>query len=134
MDKNLWQYVMSVNPFTREEDVESIEWISDWDLLITYTDGTRVTVDTHLGTHQNVFYDDIDELTDEQERKHLAYRIRSLMGRRGYTQETLAEAVSITQAMLSRYMTGESVPSAMILRRMAKVLNYSMDEFFYKNH
>lgn len=134
MKKYLWQYVMSISPFIKEEDVESIEELNEWDLLITFRDGKRVMFDRHTGCHRNVFYDDVGEITEEQEKREFAYRLRSLMGRNGYTQERLAEETKITQAMISRYIRGHAIPSVMVLRRIVKVLGCSMDDFFYKNY
>lgn len=134
MEKYLWQYVMSISPFIKEEDVESIEELNEWDLLITFRDGKRVMFDRHTGCHRNIFYDDISVITEEQEKREFAYRLRSLMGRKGYTQEQLAEETELTRAMISRYIRGHAVPSALVLRRIAKVLGCSMDDFFYKNY
>lgn len=132
MKNHLWQYVMSINPFIKKEEIESIEELNDWDLLIIFTDGRKVVFDTYMGTYRNVFYNDVNELTEEQEKREFAYRLRSIMGRRGFSQTTLAEALGTSQTMISRYITGESIPSALMLRKIAKVLDYPMDDFFYK--
>lgn len=134
MKKYLWQYVMSISPFIKEEEVESIEEINDWDLLITFTNGNRVLFDTYTGCHKNIFYNDVEEITEEQERREFSYRLRSLMGRRGYTQDRLAEELNVSRQMINRYIGGNAIPSALMLRRIAKLLNYSMDDFFYRNY
>ena len=134
MKNYLWQYVMSINPFIKEEEVESIEELNDWDLLITFSNGKKVMFDTYTGCHRNVFYDNIDEITEEQEKREFAYRLRSLMGRRGYTQEQLADELNMSRAMVNRYIRGHSLPTVIVLRKIAKVLDYSMDDFFYKNY
>ena len=134
MKKYLWQYVMSISPFIKEEDVESMEELNEWDLLITFRDGKRVMFDRYTGCHKNIFYDDVGVITEEQEKKEFAYRLRSLMGRKGYTQDRLAEETKMTQTMISRYIRGLAIPSALVLRKMAKVLDCSMDDFFYKNY
>lgn len=129
-----WQYIMAINPFIQEDEVESIEEISEWDLLITFSDGKKVMYDKHTGYHNEVFYDDVNELSEEQEKKEFAYRLRSLMGRRGIGQDELADMIGTSQTMISHYVSGRSIPSAIILRKIAKVLRCSMDDFFYRNY
>lgn len=134
MDKDLWQYVMQVDPFVKEKDVISIEELNDWDLLITFKSGRKVLYDIYTGYYKNVYYENINELTEEQERKEFAYRLRSLMGRKWITQEQLAETVGLTQVMISKYVRGEAIPSAIVLRKISKALDCSMDDFFDKNY
>lgn len=134
MDQDLWQYVMQIDPFVKEKDVINIEELNDWDLLITFKSGRKVLYDIYTGYYKNVYYENINELTEEQERKEFAYRLRSLMGRKWITQEQLAETVGLTQAMISRYVRGEAIPSAIVLRKISKALDCSMDDFFDKNY
>lgn len=129
-----WQYVMSISPFIKEEDIESIEELNEWDLLITFRDGKKVMFDKFTGCHKNVFYNNVDEITEEQEKREFAYRLRSLMGRKGINQEQLANLLNTSQTMISRYIKGKVIPSALVLRRIAKILDCSMDDFFYKNY
>lgn len=133
MDENLWQYVFMCDPFAKEEDIEDIRELNEWDLLIIFRDGKKVMFDRFTGYHKNIFYNNINEITEEQEKKEFAYRLRSLMGRKMITQEQLAEMINVTQAMISKYVRGESIPSIMILRKIAKVLGCSMDDFFYRD-
>lgn len=134
MKDHLWQYVMSINPFVKKEEVESIEELNDWDLLITFHDGRRILFDINTGCHQNVFYEDITELTEEQERRNFSYRLRSMMERNGYTEEDLAKAIGVSRVMICKYITGKAAPSIFVLRRMTKIFKCSMDDFFYKNY
>ena len=129
-----WQYVMSISPFIKEEEVESITELSPWDLLITFYDGRKIRVDKYTGCHQNVFYEDIKDLTEQQERIYFAYRLRSLMGRKGLGQEEFAELLGTSQVMISRYITGKVAPSVFTVRKMAKILDCSIDDIFYQNY
>lgn len=134
MNEYLWQYVMKINPFTKEEEVESIEELTPWDILITYCDGSKKTFDITTDCYQDVFYGDVDEITEEQERRYFSYRLRSMMSRNGYTQEQLANELNMTQSMVSRYIKGHAIPSVMIVRKIAKIFKCSMDDFFYRNY
>lgn len=132
-DNYLWQYVMQINPFATKDDVEKIEEMNEWDILIVFNDGRKVLYDKCTGYYKNISYGDINELTEEQEKREFAYKLRSLMRRHFITQEKLAAETNITQAMISRYVRGDSIPTAITLRKIAKVLNCSMDDFFNIN-
>ena len=134
MDKYLWQYVMSVNPYTKPEDVLELKELNEWDLLITYANGKRILYDRCTGYFNTVFYDNVNEITEEQEKREFAYRLRSIMRHRGIIQEDLADMTGTSQVMISRYVSGESIPSAIKLNKIAKALRCSMDDFFYKDY
>lgn len=134
MNKYLWQYVKMVDPFVTENEIAELKELNEWDLLIVFHSGKKVILDRYTGYHKDIFYNDINELTEEQEKKEFAYRLRSLMNRKWVTQEQLADQVNTSQVMISRYVRGETIPSAIILRKIAKALECSMDDFFYKEY
>ena len=134
MNQYLLQYAQRIDPHVTEEDVLEIKELNDWDLLITFTNGRKVVFDRFNGYHQDVFYDNVHNITPEQEAQEFAYRLRSLMGRRRISQEELAEAIGTTQALISRYVRGENIPSVIAARKIAKVLNCSIDDLFYKEY
>lgn len=134
MEEYLWQYVQKVDPFATETDIVEIRELNEWDLIIEFKNGRKVLYDRFTGYYKNIFYDNVGEITEEQEKKEFAYRLRSLMNRNRITQEKLSEELNTTQAMISRYVRGETIPSAIMLRKIAKILNCSMDDFFYKEY
>ena len=46
----------------------------------------------------------------------------------GYSQDELAEKIGVTRQTLSKYETGESLPDIERCRRLAEVLDVSMDD------
>ena len=134
MDQYLAQYIRKVDPFATEEDIELLEELNEWDLLIIFKNGKKVIYDRFTGYYKNVYYNSVYELTEEQEKREFASQLRSLMNRRRITQQDLAERIGTTQAMISRYIRGETIPSVMVARRIAKVLGYSLDDFFYRDY
>lgn len=134
MSHYLFQYARTCDPFITDDDVEEYREINEWDLLITFKDGRQFIFDRFTNAHKCVYYGSIDELTDEQERKEFAYRLRSLMGRRWVTQDQLADMIDTSQPMISRYVRGDAVPNAITLRKIAKALGYSMDDFFDRDY
>lgn len=134
MDTYNWQYVMKIDPFAKKEDVIEIKEINEWDLLITFKNGKKFIYDTFTNYYRGVFYETVDELTDEQEKKEFSRRLRILMKRKFITQEQLAELLGTSQTMISRYMNGQCLPSVLIVRKIAKILDCSMDELFYQEY
>lgn len=131
MNKYLWQYVTKIDPFAEKKDVLEIKELNEWDLLITFTTGRKVIFDKYTGFYKDVFYKDITEITEEQEKKEFAYRLRSIMGRRAFTQDQLADSVNVTRTMISRYVRGEALPSVIVAKKIAKVLGCSLDDLFH---
>ena len=134
MNEYPWHYVLKINPRSTKDDIEEIREISDWDLLIIFKNGEKIIYDTHWDYHRRLFYTDINELTDEQEKRELGRKMRKLISRKGYTQETMEELTGISQTMFSHYMTGRSIPNALTLRKISKALGCSMDDFFYDDY
>ena len=134
MSNYLFQYARTCDPFITDDDVEEYREINEWDLLITFKDGRQFIFDRFTNANKRVYYNSINDITDEQERREFAYRLRSLMGRRWVNQDQLAEMIGTTQPMISRYVRGEAVPNAITLRKIAKALRYSMDDFFDRDY
>ena len=134
MDEYLLYYVNCVDPFATISDVKEFRELSEWDLLIVFKNGRKVLFDKFTGYYKDVFYDSIQDITEEQEKREFAFRLRSLMGRKGITQDILADAIDSTQAMISRYVRGETIPSVIVARKIAKVLDCSIDDLFYKEY
>ena len=55
-------------------------------------------------------------------------RIQSLMETRGMTRKQLAEASGLTEAAISRYITGARHPKSISLSAIAKALDVTTDE------
>lgn len=128
------QYISWIDPLATEDDVLEIKRVNVSDLLITFKDGKKYLIDIFTKYHKEIFYDDINELTEEQEKREFAYMLRTIMNHRRITQEELAERSNTSQTMISHYMTGRCIPNAIKLNKIAKVLKCSMDDFFNKNY
>lgn len=56
--------------------------------------------------------------------------LRRLMRERKLSQTSLASSAGISQASISRYLSGEVPPGARELKRLADLFNCSMDELW----
>ena len=52
------------------------------------------------------------------------------MNRKWVTQEELARRINSTQPMVSRYLTGQSIPSALTLKKIADALDCNVNDFY----
>lgn len=71
--------------------------------------------------------EDIDETAI---RKAFGYNLQKMIPFSGLSKGELAEKAGITNAMLSRYIRGNSIPSALTARRIAMALRCTVDELF----
>ena len=136
MDENMneypWYCVLKINPFAKKDDIKEIKEINDgWDLIIIFKNGDKFVYEVDSGYFRRLFYKNLDELTEEQERKEFGYALRTLMRRKFITQEELAKLVGTSQAMISYYITGQYIPNYVTARRIARVLGCSMEELSY---
>jgi len=124
----LYKYVISNNPFIHEEDIESYESLNEHDLLIVYKNGTREIYDTFNNTSRRI--DCVNKSDDEKMRLNFRRRLQSIMSRKWVTQEELAKRINTSQQMISRYLTGQSIPSALTLKKIADALDCNVNDFY----
>lgn len=126
----LYKYVMNNNPFINEEDILSYEALNKHDLLITFKNGNKEIYDTFSNTSRRVNRIDQTQTDDSQMRLNFRRRLQTIMNRKWVTQEELARRINSTQPMVSRYLTGQSIPSALTLKKIADALNCSVNDFY----
>ena len=68
-------------------------------------------------------YETEDDMSEEEYRKAVGDRIKTLSRDRSLKHESLAELVGVSRQSMSMYINGRSLPSIRIVRRMAKALN-----------
>ncbi len=59
--------------------------------------------------------------------------LRAIRIHRGFTQESLANELGIDRSTVTKWETGESMPRAELLPKIAKVLNCTVDELLNSN-
>lgn len=103
--------------------------INEYDLLITYTNGKRELFDTFDGYRRYIKYE-TDALTEEEHRKEFPKLLYKIMRRKGITQNQLAEKLNVSQSMISHYINGKALPGYSMLKKMANVLECSIDDLY----
>lgn len=73
----------------------------------------------------------LDEDVDETVmRKVFGNNIQKMLPFSGMTKTELAEKVGVSNVMMSRYIQGKSVPSAIVAKRIARALGCGLNELF----
>lgn len=68
-----------------------------------------------------------DEILRKEMKKHLQDNLQMLMARHGEKQEDAAAAIGITRQNLSKYVSGNALPSSLVLRKIARRYNVTCD-------
>ena len=131
MDRFIRGCLMRIDPFLQEEDVVEARMINEFDVLFVLKDGRRIIFDSDTHYYRSLYPEDYI-LTDEQHQCEFRRRLRTMMRRKHINQEELAKRLGTTQAVISRYVTGESIPNYITLVKIAEALNCSTDDFRYK--
>lgn len=111
---------------------EAEDWYkeSGFELVVKLSDGKVIMYDDLNGCIRNLPCDDMN-MSEEECKREFGIRLRRLMYIKGVTQEDISRETGIAQTTLSRYITGENVPSFYKVDKIAKALKCSVDEFRY---
>ena len=97
--------------------------------LYTLKDGRKVIydeVDDVITVYQK--HDkDMDILPEEDWKKEFARILKRTIHLSGMTQGEFADKIGISQSTISKYIKRESIPSAYVLKTMARVLKLDLD-------
>ena len=126
----LYKYVINNNPFINEEDILSYEALNEHDLLITYKNEKKEIYDTYNNTSRRINRPDSNNIDDSQMRLNFRRRLQTIMNRKWVTQEEIAQRLNSSQQMISRYLTGQSIPSALTIKKIADALDCNVNDFY----
>ncbi len=108
---------------------QSVDWWKSGPYHVTFllNDNSRVEFDSSENSIRWIPV--IDRSTDNESlRKEIGRNIRKYIAYRGMRQHEVSEKAGITQAMLSRYINGTSMPGLDKLYSLASVLGCTIDD------
>lgn len=110
---------------------QAVDWWASGRLSITVRlkDGTQFEFNSMTNTIRRV-RTDASVASDDVVAKEFGHNLQKFITMRGVTNMELASRLGITNAMLSRYIHGTSMPSAGKAFRLAKALGCTIDELF----
>lgn len=109
----------------------AIDWWASGYVSITVKleDGDMYEFDQMRSTLRRVRPSDVD-VDDETMAKEIGENLKKYIYLSNTTQQEIASKLGITNAMLSRYIHGTSMPNAGRAYRLAKILGCTIDELF----
>lgn len=115
------------------EGYDVLDWHTPdpWSIVISFSNGKTYHYDqlTNLIREQQPLDEDgYEELEDETWFNLFRIKLERRMRVCGFNQERFADALGITQPMMSRYLDGKSYPNIIMLKKMAKVLNCHIND------
>lgn len=131
---SLEESYLAVYPWS-DATIEEWNELNDWTVIATMRNGRSYLYDDisrHL--REVIPIRDGLDLTDEEWSMGFAQRLQNQIYRSRTTQGRLADAVGITDTMMSRYITGRAIPRAQIVYRMAQALDCTVDDIMPKDY
>ena len=100
------------------------------EIIVELEDGRRVL---YNDMEQSVRFlpDDSRTITEDELNAEFAHRLRYIMRIRRTTQVDLSEDTGIAQPVISRYVSGKSLPSMYNLHKLARALDCAIDDLMY---
>jgi DNA-binding Xre family transcriptional regulator len=111
-------------------DAVKYEPFSNYAMVVTLTDGSKVFYDDDLHSIRNLPIDS-GKLTEEQFRTEFGNRLYRMMMCKNVTQLELSERTGIPQPRISNYIRGKNIPSFYNIDKISKALGCTLDDLRY---
>lgn len=86
---------------------------------------------TSLGDGFRLLPDDSNNMTFDECQHEFSIRLKNIMYQKTISQSELAKITGIPQSIISRYVSGTTLPSFYNADKIAKALDCSLDDFRY---
>ena len=127
--EELYSYVIDHYSDVKKDNIKSYMALNNFDLLIVYKNNVKELFDVYNGYRRYIPYE-TDALTEEEHRKEFPRLLNKMIHRKNISQKEFAEKLGITNTMVSRYLSGKSLPGYSLLKKMAKVLDCTVDDLY----
>lgn len=133
MNRFVLDCLRHIDPFATGDEIEEYRMLNNFDILFVFKNGKRIIFDSTTNRHR-MLYPKGHKLTEKENKREFAIRLRALMKRACVDQAQLAEYLGTHQVVISRYVNGDYTPDYNRLGEIAKILNCSVDDFYYKEY
>lgn len=114
------------------ETIDNIKQLDECTLLITI-DNEKYIYDIFAKGTRRIGYNS-DNITDEEMMLDFMHCFNSLRKRNGYTILDVSQITKIPTSTLSRYANGETTPSVVNLRKIAKALRCKITDLIVMDY
>lgn len=132
LSRDLYLDILESNPDLKNKKIKACTAINLYTLIILYENGQRELFDLYNHTRRYIDYES-DMLTTEETRKEFKYILSRLMDIFGYSQDDLSEKLNVSRKTIARYLSGQSLPGYLILKRLADLFNCTVDDLYFKS-
>ena len=129
--KELIDNARAYYPFLLEQAVGFTQ-ASPFDLIIRLNDGSAMLYDD-LNKSFRTLPKDSRNMSERECKNEFGNRLRTIMYRKGMTQQELGELSGIPQPVISSYISGKTSPTFYRVDRIAKALGCSIDDLTYRD-
>ena len=108
---------------------DAVEYvITENDILIRTYDN-RLYAYPNIDSSQMILVTyDLDNITEEEQRKEFGRQLYSRLRLRGMMQNELADICGISQTAISYYMNGKKMPTILLANKIAQALDCATDD------
>lgn len=133
LSRDLYLEALESNPDLMHKKIKACTAVGLFTLIILYENGQRELFDLYNHTRRYIDYES-DILTTEESRKEFKYILARLMDISGYSQDDLSERLNISRKTIARYLSGQSLPGYLVLKRIADLFDCTVDDLYFKSY
>ena len=127
---NLPYYQFSIDYPHRINDVAEVREDNPMEVILIFKDGSIWSF--WMGNNDLRRISKDGNLTDQEYAREFGIKLTHIMEKQGLTQVDLAELLGTTQATVSRLITGRTIINLSQMRKLARVLNMTVEELQLK--
>lgn len=127
---NLPYYQFSIDYPHRINDVAEVREDNPREVILIFKDGSIWSF--WMGNNDLRRISKDGNLTDQEYAREFGIKLTHIMEKQGLTQADLAELLGTTQATVSRLITGKTIINLSQMRKLARVLDMTVEELQLK--
>ena len=109
-----------------------VKWepVGKREIVVYYDDGIRCRYDSVNKTVYSIHprTNDDEFINDDIYAKRFAWKLRSVVDSSGLSREEICERAEVSNAALSGYMNGKTMPTVLKVRKLARVLRCPVED------
>lgn len=129
---NLPYYQFSIDYPHRINDVAEVREDNPREVILIFKDGSIWSFWMGDNNYDLRRISKDGNLTDQEYAREFGIKLTHIMEKQGLTQVDLAELLGTTQATVSRLITGRTIINLSQMRKIARVLNMTVEELQLK--
>lgn len=115
--------------------LDSWKPLNDREILVELDDGRKYAYDGMSKSFRKIkTIDDVSNFTIDDWKLGFSDLLKKYIRQSGMNQYELADRIGVSRVMMSKYITCKSSPTGLVLQKIAKELNCSIDDLCPKDY